>query len=47
MKKEYLKPAMQVYQLQPMRPILMDSGDNLFDVDWPDGYGEGGHEEGR
>jgi hypothetical protein len=46
MKKNYIKPAMQVYELQHVCPLLAGSGDGLNGVDgWP--YGGGGDQPGR
>lgn len=46
MKKDYIKPAMRVYELPHACRLLVGSGDGLTGVDgWP--YGGGGNQPGR
>ena len=40
MKKEYIKPEMQVYKLETMQLIAASRAINFYDEDYPDDYNE-------
>ena len=40
MKKEYIKPEMQVYKLETMQLIAASPEINFYDEDYPDDYNE-------